>query len=300
MACESILFCPQLVTLLIEHLRLAAGVAKGHGLSLSGYLVLSMRQADGCPLQVGDYAETLGMKPASIMKVLQDLEDRGLVVKESAAWDKRIVELKKTQAGLELMEAVTRDISSLFESLFWKNIPADELKRLRWGIPVFLESVGVDVRKIDDGPELGMSPQFLHSPYQTVRRWKAALSGEPVTFAEYRVLSLLRAQRGVVPSNASNQLCMRRSQVSPILKSLIEKGLAREASLYEEDGRSKRYVTTRKGSRLASRLDRKLERITEDAYAVTNGWEAHMLDAWHLRMYFDLIEFMRKERSDGA
>ena len=170
------------------------------------------------------------MKAASVAKVLQELEDEGLVVKVAADDDGRLMEVAPTPAGRTLATLVTQDISDLFERVFWRKIPRSELGNLEQGIVDFLEHIGVDTNKIARESASVMSPQFLHSPYQTVRRWKRELEGEPVTFAEYRVLSLMRAQRGVVPSDAARQLCLKRSQVSLILKSLVRKGACAEGA----------------------------------------------------------------------
>ena len=230
MARDVVMFCPQFVTLLEGHLKLAADVTRAHGLSLSAYLVLTVQPDDGGLLHIADYAATLSMKAASVAKVLQELEDEGLVVKVAADDDGRLMEVAPTPAGRTLATLVTQDISELFERVFWRKIPRSELGNLEQGIVDFLEHIGVDTNKIARESASVMSPQFLHSPYQTARRWKRELEGEPVTFAEYRVLSLMRAQRGVVPSDAARQLCLKRSQVSLILKSLARKGLARGGS----------------------------------------------------------------------
>ena len=235
------------------------------------------------------------MKAASVAKVLQELEDEGLVVKVAADDDGRLMEVAPTPAGRTLATLVTQDISDLFERVFWRKIPRSELGNLEQGIVDFLEHIGVDTNKIARESASVMSPQFLHSPYQTARRWKRELEGKPVTFAEYRVLSLIRVQRGVVPSDAARQLCLKRSQVSLILKSLVRKGLARKVPPNEgEDARLRRYGTTGRGSQLAERLDRKLEVVTEAAYASTSGRDAGMLNAWHMRMYFDLMESVQE------
>lgn len=295
MARDVVMFCPQFVTLLEGHLKLAADVTRAHALSLSAYLVLTMQPDDGGLLHIADYAATLSMKAASVAKVLQELEDEGLVVKVAADDDGRLMEVAPTPAGRTLATLVTQDISDLFERVFWRKIPRSELGNLEQGIVDFLEHIGVDTNKIARESASVMSPQFLHSPYQTVRRWKRELEGEPVTFAEYRVLSLMRAQRGVVPSDAARQLCLKRSQVSLILKSLVRKGLARKVPPNEgEDARLRRYGTTGRGSQLAERLDRKLEVVTEAAYASTSGRDAGMLNAWHMRMYFDLMESVQE------
>lgn len=42
MARDVVMFCPQFVTLLEGHLKLAADVTRAHALSLSAYLVLTM------------------------------------------------------------------------------------------------------------------------------------------------------------------------------------------------------------------------------------------------------------------
>lgn len=235
------------------------------------------------------------MKAASLAKVLQELEDEGLVVKVTVDDDGRLMEVAPTPAGRTLATLVTQDISDLFERVFWRKIPRSELGNLEQGIVDFLEHIGVDTNKIARESASVMSPQFLHSPYQTVRRWKRELEGEPVAFAEYRVLLLMRAQRGVVPSDAARQLCLKRSQVSLILKSLVGKGLARKVLPNEgEDARLRRYGVTGKGSQLAERLDRKLEAVTEITYASTSGRDAGMLNAWHMRMYFDLMESVQE------
>lgn len=294
MARDVVMFCPQFVTLLEGHLKLAAEVTRSYDLSLSEYLILTMQPGDGRRLRVSDYAATLSLKTASVAKALQRLEDAGLLLKTGADEDGRVMEMALTSQGCVLAAVITQDISALFERVFWRSIPENELETLKRGIAVFLESIGIDTNNIARESASMMTPQFLHSPYQTVRRWKRELEGEPVSFVEYRVLSLMRAQRVAVPSDAARQLCLKRSQISVVLKSLMAKGLARKAPLVgSKDARSRHYVPTGKGSRLADQLDRRLEMVTEAIYSSTNGREAGMLNAWHMRMYFDFMESVR-------
>src|SRR5919108_73231 len=102
---------------------LSAELQEAHGLTLNDYealLVLS-RAEDGRMKRV-DLARSLMLTPSGITRLLQGLEDAGLVERASCATDLRVTYAQLTDAGREKLESASAghlaSVSGLFEQHF--------------------------------------------------------------------------------------------------------------------------------------------------------------------------------------
>ncbi len=89
-----------------------------------GYVLLNVDLDEGTPAtKIGPL---LGMEPRSLVRMLKNLEERGLIRREVDGNDKRFVRIFLTDAGREKRE-MARDGVIQFNNLIRENIPLDKL-----------------------------------------------------------------------------------------------------------------------------------------------------------------------------
>ena len=89
-----------------------------------GYVLLNVDLDEGTPAtKIGPL---LGMEPRSLVRMLKNLEERGLIRREVDGNDKRFVRIFLTEAGREKRE-MARDGVIQFTNLIRENIPLDKL-----------------------------------------------------------------------------------------------------------------------------------------------------------------------------
>ena len=89
-----------------------------------GYVLLNVDLDEGTPAtKIGPL---LGMEPRSLVRMLKNLEERGLIRREVDGNDKRFVRIFLTEAGREKRE-MARDGVIQFNNLIRENIPLDKL-----------------------------------------------------------------------------------------------------------------------------------------------------------------------------
>jgi DNA-binding MarR family transcriptional regulator len=94
-------------------------VVRGAGLTPQQHQVLvALRAAEGGELSVGDVADALLLKPHSVSGLADRLEAVGLVERARGRADRRVISLRLTGRGRELMASLSRT-------------HRDELRRIR-------------------------------------------------------------------------------------------------------------------------------------------------------------------------
>ncbi len=108
--------------------RSVAGVARrmrrlraNHGVSPSKLVILGRLALAGRKLTAADLAETEGLKPQSLTRILADLEARALLRREKSAVDKREILIELTAEGRDLLASEGRDL-----------LASDACRQTRW------------------------------------------------------------------------------------------------------------------------------------------------------------------------
>jgi DNA-binding MarR family transcriptional regulator len=107
---------------------LSAELQEAHGLTLNDYealLVLS-RAEDGRMKRV-DLARSLMLTPSGITRLLQGLEDAGLVERASCATDLRVTYAQLTDAGRDKLKAASGGHVASICALFEEHFGDDEI-----------------------------------------------------------------------------------------------------------------------------------------------------------------------------
>ena len=109
----------------------SASLQAEHGLSINDYEALALlAQADDRRLKRVDLARRLALTPSGVTRLLEGLEDAGLVARAACATDLRVTYAELTDAGVERLESAScghvRSIRALLEA----HLSAAELDEL--------------------------------------------------------------------------------------------------------------------------------------------------------------------------
>jgi len=110
---------------------LSAELQEHHGLTLNDYealLVLS-RAEDGRMKRV-ELARSLMLTPSGITRLLQGLEDAGLVERASCATDLRVTYAQLTDAGRQKLESASGGHMTSVRALFEQHFAPDEIEAI--------------------------------------------------------------------------------------------------------------------------------------------------------------------------
>lgn len=110
---------------------LSAGLDHQHGLAISDFeaLLQLSRAQDGAMRRI-DLAESLGLTASGVTRLLDGLEEAGLVGKQTCEQDGRVTYAVLTEAGrVKLAEASCSHVAAI-RGLFEQRYTADELETL--------------------------------------------------------------------------------------------------------------------------------------------------------------------------
>lgn len=93
------------------------------------------------PVPLGELAAAERVRPPSMTRVVSDLEDRGLVVREPAARDRRLVIVRLAAEG-EALLAADRERRNAWLNQRLRELTAEERDVLRQAVPVLEKLAG--------------------------------------------------------------------------------------------------------------------------------------------------------------
>jgi DNA-binding MarR family transcriptional regulator len=110
---------------------LDAGLHTGHGLSLSAYEVLSrLAHAENCSLRMSQLAERTQLSLSRVSRVIDHLQERGLVERRSCDSDSRVVYAAITDAGKRQISEAQETFFEVIEERFLGKLSCDEVRTL--------------------------------------------------------------------------------------------------------------------------------------------------------------------------
>jgi DNA-binding MarR family transcriptional regulator len=123
------------IGLLETHKRLTraldAELEAEHGLALSGLECLGrLAAADGRSLRLTALATATGLSLSRISRIVDTLEARGLVARQSSKSDARAVEAHLTDPGLELVRRAQGSHFAAVQQRFFAQLSAEEIETL--------------------------------------------------------------------------------------------------------------------------------------------------------------------------
>ena len=110
---------------------LSAELQEAHGLSLNDYeALLVLSRAHGGRLKRVDLARNLMLTPSGITRLLEGLEDAGLVERAACATDLRVTYAQLTDAGREKLQSASRGHIASIRALFEEHFAQDEVEAI--------------------------------------------------------------------------------------------------------------------------------------------------------------------------
>jgi DNA-binding MarR family transcriptional regulator len=107
---------------------LSAELQEEYGLTLNDYeALLVLSRAEDGRLKRVELARNLMLTPSGITRLLQGLEDAGLVERASCATDLRVTYAQLTDAGREKLEAASSGHIASIRALFEEHFARDEI-----------------------------------------------------------------------------------------------------------------------------------------------------------------------------
>ncbi len=93
------------------------------------------------PVTLGELAAAEQVQPPTMTRVVSDLEDRGLVVREPDEKDRRLVIVRLTRGG-EVLLAADRERRDAWLNQRLRELTADEREVLRQAVPLLEKLAG--------------------------------------------------------------------------------------------------------------------------------------------------------------
>ena len=107
---------------------LSAELQEEHGLTINDYeALLVLSRADDSRLKRVELARSLMLTPSGITRLLQGLEDAGLVERATCATDLRVTYAQLTDAGHEKLEAAASGHVASIRGLFEEHFAQKEI-----------------------------------------------------------------------------------------------------------------------------------------------------------------------------
>ena len=110
---------------------LGAELQAEHGLSLNDYEALELlARADGWRLKRVDLARRLMLTPSGVTRLLEGLEEAGLVARASCPEDLRVTYAQLTDAGAETLEAASCGHVGSIRAVLEEHLSGEQIEEL--------------------------------------------------------------------------------------------------------------------------------------------------------------------------
>jgi DNA-binding MarR family transcriptional regulator len=111
--------------------RLSGSLQAEHGLSINDFEALELlARAEGRRLKRVELARSLALTPSGVTRLLEGLEDAGLVARASCPADLRVTYAELTHAGAETLEAAScRHVGSI-RAVLEEHLSNEEIESL--------------------------------------------------------------------------------------------------------------------------------------------------------------------------
>ena len=103
-----------------------------YGISVSQCYTLDTLEEHGTlPMQA--LAEQLQLAISTVMRIVDQLVDKGLVERQSAPWDRRVCQVWLTEAGTRLLSTIQTELLSREEAIL-QRLPAEARAHVIWAV----------------------------------------------------------------------------------------------------------------------------------------------------------------------
>jgi DNA-binding MarR family transcriptional regulator len=290
---EAVFFSLQLTTVFIEHVKISTRLLKARfSLTYNEFVALFALYSAAQPVTVEALGSYLMLRRNTVLPMLLQLENKGLVIKSNAEEDSRIMLITASQDGLTLVSKAAVGLDELLREVFWRALPeSDFFQFMRNTIAKSVDLLrgfavpGFDVAEVRDKLFPCAHYLFWRGMVELWAETTTSISALP--FSEYRILELLKEFDTLSPRDIAERLLMQKSGVSVYKAHLLKEGLIVEAT-DPFDGRRVMLRSTKKGRKVARGIASELDKLVSLIHTTLSSEGVMILNAWYLRMYSNL------------
>lgn len=299
---EVIYFNQKFITVVIEHERCCRRfLRKRFGLSYSSFSLMNALAEKNSPTSVEQLQEYLLLSRKTVLALLLVLEDAGLVYKDHASEDGRMMAVSLSEKGKACYRDISRGLEEYLSCIFWKELPKKEF------LKVMLRDIesGVDIlrgrpveRFRNEAADLLdiLSGEVLTFWRVMPDRWADTVSEESsLTLNEYRILALLEEVGTLSAYEIADALLISKSNVSTCQERMIKANyLQKSANPF--DKRSVLLSTTAQGRKLVRNLTDVLTEFTRSIFLLVPEGDVPLYNAWFFRAYSNMKSYLSRDR----
>lgn len=287
---ETIVFSRQMMTVIIEHVRLANRIIKeSSGLSYNEFTLLYLLLDSSEPLSAETLADFLMIRKETATDLLLRMEDRHLIVKTPDDADRRVMHCVLSREGRSLTARSFAEVESALSEAFLHSMDDARRHLLIWNEMFhtcnFLRSHPLSLTPSPASSERLFGPDYFVYWKAMVDLWsREAHESGGLSLAEYRVLDLLDELTRANPAEIAERLLLTRSAVSQAKSRLSQRELL-SAAPDPFDGRGTILKISRSGAKLSGVLRKAMAAVAQSGHTGLSDDDIMMLNAWYMRMY---------------
>ena len=224
--------------------RTASDIVADHGnISMTQYRLLIRLKANDGVCAAKKLAEDLAIAPSTVTGALNDLEPRKAIKRTYTSDDNRVVNVRITEKGLELLEAIDPAICELAHD-FWSTYTPEELAMTKEDSINTANNRNLAYVK---GDGMSVENAYVDSALVVMQELTRQMHRANISANEYRVLHLLSVNPcGMRPKEISRKLLLRSNEVTVAAKKLADHGRIERLRI-EGDRRASQLVITQAG-----------------------------------------------------
>lgn len=120
------------------------------GLSATQFMILNILPTGDGSLSIGELAKRMNLKPATIAKTVDTLEERKMLTRDRSEADGRRILLRITREGKQLQNAAAGHFRAQISSIF-RAIPNADREALLQGLESFARASATEVTRVARG-----------------------------------------------------------------------------------------------------------------------------------------------------
>ncbi|MBR2836062.1 MAG: MarR family transcriptional regulator [Coriobacteriales bacterium] len=291
---ENVACTSQMITVILEHLRLIAKCVKqGYNLTYGELsLLVAMFEAKR-PILVEPMADFLMLKRQTLWTMMLELEDRGILCKQSLHDDMRSMLCSFSPQGQVLTEQAIQDFNRLIEVVFMPSLSSKEHAEFKDSVQYSNDALRGHTIPEELRPkpaDLRFGAEYLVYWRAIAEVWEKTTHESQFALTEYRMLQILDEYGTMYPADITQKLFIERSSVSVFKTKLIERGLLREAC-DPFDRRRSIVQPTKEGRTAFQTATYRLSEATRMAHTGLDDNGIMVVNVWYMRMYSNLRKY---------
>ncbi|WP_165248836.1 MarR family transcriptional regulator [Adlercreutzia sp. ZJ141] len=286
---ERILFSRQMLSVMVDHVRITtAALKENFGLSYNDFALLYTLQGIDRPVDTQSIARYLLLQQKTVSLALRRLEDKGSVMRSRGFDDRRESFFCLTHGGVQQVNDAYRFVEKLLVETFLETIDSDlfeEPKQAMKENVVMLR--GFNVPAFDNRQNrkaLFDVEHFLFWRYFTERASEIVQREGAMTLTDYRVLVSLCELGKATSGDLADLLNISKASMSQAKMNLYERGLMIELP-DDDDGRRGVLRPTREGQIKAGHVFFELTQMTQRSHLALSDEAVILINEYYLKMY---------------